>query len=117
MDNTDSGTTDDQSLFDYTPPNRKILILFFRTDCEFCSEAMSLCDEVTLVKIVHYQVFQSRIEGKVEIRPFGQRLEGLPLLVDEHEIPEVPCLLDPVLGQMVLGVAGIEKYLEDVGLV
>lgn len=71
----------------------------------------------SLITIKEYVVFNSRVEGKIELRSVEEPLEGLPLLVDEDEIPEVPCLFDPILGQKMMGIRSIEKYLDDTGLI
>lgn len=90
-----------------------------RQDCQFCAEAQILLQEVdpNLVNIKEYVIFTSRIEGKIEMRAVNEPLIGLPLLLDEDEIPEVPCLYDPILGQKMIGLHSIEKYLEDTGLI
>jgi hypothetical protein len=105
------------SLYDWESEDRLLLILFIRLDCQYCEEAQEICSEVSGIKIVTYQVFQSRIPDKIEIRALGQPLHGLPLLVDEAEIPEVPCLFDPILGQRAMGVTEIEKFLDELGLI
>lgn len=105
------------SLYDYKPDDPKVLILFTRLDCEFCAEAMELCSTVKYVKIAPYRVFTSRVKDMVEIRGLDFALDGLPTLVQESEIPKVPMLFDPVLGQRMLGLEEIEKYFEQTGLI
>mgnify|MGYP003440559957 CR=1 FL=1 len=107
------------TLGNFETKDRSLLILFMRQDCQFCSEAQMILREVdpSLITIKEYVVFNSRVEGKIELRSVEEPLEGLPLLVDEDEIPEVPCLFDPILGQKMMGIRSIEKYLDDTGLI
>ena len=107
------------SLEEFKTSNNNLLILFIKQDCEFCAEAQMILGDIdaNILTIKQFVVFPSRIEGMVEIRPIDERLEGLPLLVEEEEIPSVPCLFDPVLGQKMVGLPSIEQYLEDTGLI
>lgn len=107
------------TLYDWHPESRNLLVLFIRSDCQFCAEAQMILREVDpdLVNIQEYVIFTSRVEGKIEMRAVNEPLIGMPLLLDEDEIPEVPCLYDPILGQKMIGIQSIEKYLEDTGLI
>lgn len=107
------------SLEEFKTTDQKLLILFVRSDCEFCSQAQEIVEEIScdLVSIRQFVIFNSRVEGMIEIRAIDEPLEGLPLLVHEEEIPEVPCLFDPILGHKMMGIASIERYFEDTGLI
>lgn len=107
------------SLGEFKTKDSHLLVLFIRQDCQYCAEAQLLLRDIdpNLITIKEFVVFPSRIEGMVEIKPVYERLEGLPLLLDEEEIPSVPCLFDPTLGQKMIGLPAIEQYLEDTGLV
>lgn len=92
------------------------LVLFIRTDCEFCAQAQDLLKDVSLAEIKTFVIFQSRMEGMLQMRPVNDPPEDYPVLIKEEEIPEVPCLYDPILNQRMMGINSIEKYLEDTGL-
>jgi hypothetical protein len=96
--------------------DKNTLILLVRSDCEFCAEAQQMVIGLP-IQIKTFVVFQSRISGKLQIRPLDEPPEDFPVLVDESEIPEVPCLYDPLLGQRMMGLNSIQKYLEDTGLI
>tara|TARA_Y100000385_G_scaffold274378_1_gene317504 strand:+ start:2080 stop:2400 length:321 start_codon:yes stop_codon:yes gene_type:complete len=95
------------------------LVLFLRYDCEICSETKKDLQKIQeYVDIRMYYVFDSRIDGKVEIRAIEcEAIEGFPTLVDDDEIIEVPSLYDPQLDEMLVGVEEINEYLEECGLV
>lgn len=97
--------------------NPNLLVLFIRSDCEFCHQALDLIEEVEGPTFAIYTVFSSRVEGMAEIRPLGERVEGLPLLIEEEQIPTVPLLYDPTTDERVAGIEEIERYFEDSGLI
>jgi hypothetical protein len=97
--------------------NPNLLVLFVRNDCEFCHQALDLIKDIEGPIFAVYMVFPSRVEGMAEIRPMDKRVEGLPLLVSEDQIPTVPLLYDPTIGESVAGIEEIERYFEDSGLI
>ncbi len=104
---------------DPTSSDPSPLILFLRYDCEVCSDIKKdLSGLLDYVDIRMYYVFDSRIEGKVEIRAIGcEAIEGLPTLIDEDEIVEVPSVYDPQLDEMMIGVEEINEYFQECGLI
>lgn len=93
-----------------------LLVLFTRRDCEFCRQAIELVNRSSGARFAIYEVFQSRIEGKLQLRRLGEQIADIPVLIDANKIPAVPCLYDPLLDEYVGGIDDIDKYLEDSGL-
>lgn len=94
------------------------LILFLRYDCEVCNDIKKDIQDIReYVDIRMYYVFDSRVEGKVEIRAIEcEAIEGFPTLIDDDELIEVPSLYDPELNEMMIGVEEIVEYMEECGL-
>jgi len=94
------------------------LVLFLKYDCDICNDLEKDIEKLRRrIDIRTYYVFDSRIPGKLEIRAVGcNSLDGLPTLIDDDEIVEVPSLYDPVLDEMMVGLEDINEYLEECGL-
>lgn len=97
--------------------NTSRLILFVRTDCEFCAQVLGMIEDVSSnVEFSIYKVFPSRVAGKVEIKRSHGSNAGLPVLVDAPEIPGTPCLFDPIGDERIVGINEIERYFIECGL-
>lgn len=94
---------------------RNRLILFVKMGCQFCQQAIDLVAESVGVEVLVYHVFQSRVEGRAEIRPYGvyENTSGIPLLVDVNVVDEVPMLYDPILDDHIYGMENIQNYFDE----
>ncbi len=92
-------------------------MLFVRTGCEFCHEAQELVREVTRARVAVYEVFQSRVDGMLEIRSRSDVKTRKPLLIKDDVLTTVPCLYDPTEDEFVPGIENIREYLTDSGLI
>lgn len=97
------------------PGSENRLVLFVRDGCEFCEEAIDMAKDISRAEILIYMVYPSRIEGRAEIRPYRnyERINGIPTLIKQEIVEDVPVLYDPFLDDVIVGLESIEKYFDD----
>lgn len=91
------------------------LILFLSLTCEACATIEKEVSDIETVEFVKYWVFPAN-NNKISLRPERHKIQEIPLLMDDDEIPTLPALYDPNTQEMSFGVDGIMEYLETCGL-
>jgi hypothetical protein len=101
--------------FERVSPSNQIII-FLSLNCQACQDLEAQLPDIDGVEFVKYWVTPSRINGKMNIRPDRNSIEGMPIIVDSSELPVIPAAFDPNTQELSFGIKGIFSYLESCGL-